>query len=67
MTNGMRLMCLGIPNSSPFYQRQAECGYREGAGGRGRRAVMAEAGGLLRWVAPDWAADDASWWGWPLC
>ena len=19
----------------------------------------------LRWVAPGWAADDASWWGWP--
>jgi hypothetical protein len=34
----------GIPYSSPFYQRQAECGYREGAGGRGRRAVITEAG-----------------------
>ena len=33
----------GIPYSSPFYQRQAECGYREGAGGRGRRAVITEA------------------------
>lgn len=31
---------LGIPNCSPFYQRQAECGYREGAGDRGRRAVI---------------------------
>lgn len=35
---------LGIPNSSPFYQRQAECGYREGAGAGERRAVITVAG-----------------------
>lgn len=59
MTNGMRLMCAwGMPYSSPFYQRQAECGYRGGCGrGGGRRAVDAGAKqeGLLGWVAPGWA------------
>jgi hypothetical protein len=44
MTNGMRLMCAWYTVLGPFYQRQAECGYRGGAGDRGRRAVITEAG-----------------------
>jgi hypothetical protein len=63
----------GIPYSSPFYQRQAECGYRGGYGRsrapgqlslkQDRTGLRQDYDGLLRWVAPGWAADDASWWG----
>lgn len=60
-------MCLGIPYSSPSYQRglSADTGKVreiEGAGQLYHGHLKQE--GLAGWVAPGWAADDASWWGW---
>lgn len=53
-------MCVGYTVLGPFYQRQAECGYREVREIEGAGQLSLKQEGLLGWVAPGWAADDAS-------